>query len=215
MMEILPVLRNTGNNQLLFLFGFCLLLFLPFMKIVFFKRFYALLDFNKFLQVRQNSAFYFFVILLLYSVVLAFLMLFQFKSLSIALDNMLIYLSVFLLIVFALLTQTLFYSLLWYVLNFRSGSLEVLFNMISYFKTWTILFFIFNYFFYYFSPVSNEIVLFIILALIGLVFLLYLFSVGKTLMEQKVNPIQAFLYLILFEIFPLLFVYDLTTKMLG
>lgn len=208
MEQIAPIIRTVSHNNLLFLIGMSLLLVVLCIRIIFFKHYLALFNYNKYLQIKQNSAVYLMLISFFYSSVLAFLFFFLYKGNELSQSSLLNYFVVVLFILAIIIIQFFSYSGLWYVLKFKAGSLEVLYNNISYIKTWKILLFTCGFFLYYFSIIPNKIVINSILIVFGLAYTSFFLIFICSLKNHSVSILNAILYLVLIEVFPLLFLYN-------
>jgi hypothetical protein len=209
MKELLPLLRETQSNNGLFIVGMGLLFFVVLIKPIFFTRYFALLKFAKYIEIKQNSAVFLLYVSVLYSFCLVYFFLFLFKSnvLSLAILPTLFVLILLLILLFA--TQTFAYTLLWSIFQFKPGSLEELYNIISLAKTWKSILFILGFFLFYFSKTEHTLVFYGVLFGFSAFYLIYFALLLYKMKSQNILTLHGILYLFLLEIFPLLFIYNL------
>lgn len=212
MKELLPIIRESQQNNFIFFVGIVLILFILSIKAIFFKRYFALFEFSKYVEIRQNSAVYLFFISILYSLIFVYLFLFFFKSNSLSIEILPTFLVLFLAVLLMIILQFFCYALLWYIMDFKPGNLEVLYNVISYIKTWKIIIFTASFFFYYFSDLPKELISKSIIGCFILFYLFYFMIFIKKLHSQSALFLHGVLYLFIFEIFPLFFIYNLFEK---
>ncbi len=206
-MKIIQLNDQTHLNETYLLIGLALIFFQILYKVIFYKNFNSLNNYKKFLLINQKSSLLLFIVYIFFSLIASYFVLLIYEAKDINSFRVKYFLLISANFFLFFCVKSIVYTILWFSLNLNRINIGKFLNINSYFLSLKIFFLTLCFFLYYFSPFSNQIILAITTSGILILFFILNFSLFIGLKANGVYLLHIPLYLILAEIFPLLYLY--------